>query len=113
MRSSKTCHNGKDGRSDIRVEGLDGFAAMGRCGSRWDRSLVRGLHLYVLHPPARRPRVQRGSSTFRILSAGTFVSVCTVPLGQRISMDDAIFSVPNPKWTRGSLEDMKPTLTAT
>ena len=67
----------------------------------------------MLHPP-RPPRSplpphhRTGSLTVRIWSARTFFSVCTIPLGQRISSDWIPVSTPSPKCTRLSLDDMKP-----
>src|SRR5208282_35588 len=45
------------------------------------------------------------SSICKIWSARTFVSVWTMPLGQRISIDWAEVSLPRPKCTRLSLEE--------
>jgi len=46
-----------------------------------------------------------GSSILRTWSPRTFSSFWTMPLGQRISMDLAVGSVPRPKWARLSLEE--------
>ena len=56
-------------------------------------------------PPV--PRAQRASVSLSVMArfAGTSRSVCTAPLGQRISTRFATRSRPNPTWTRLSLAD--------
>jgi len=61
----------------------------------------------------RCPASYRGSSIFKNWSAATSFNTCCTPLGQRISTDAILVSPPNPKCTRLSLDDMKPTLMAT
>src|SRR5438477_3370497 len=53
------------------------------------------------------------SSILMKRSAATLVSCCTLPRGQRISMESICFSKPSPKKTRFSLDEMNPTLTDT
>src|SRR5450759_4876287 len=65
------------------------------------------------HGSLERLRYLGGSSTVRNRSDATPLSVCWIPLGQRISTESILASGPSPKCTRLSLEDMKPTLMAT
>jgi hypothetical protein len=45
------------------------------------------------------------SRTVRTWSAGTSVTVCTRPLGQRISTESSTFAEPVPKWTGPALDE--------
>ena|ERR1700676_339623 len=55
--------------------------------------------------PGDREADPVGSSICTCWSAFTFVSFCESPLGQWTSMLEANVALPNPKCTRGSLEE--------
>lgn len=84
---------------------FDGQNLVRRAGQEHTSGYNQGQRLHFPIPPA--------SSIFKTWSALMAFSTCRIPLGQRISMELTLVSSPNPKCTRLSLDDMKPTLMAT
>lgn len=74
---------------------------------RWPSDSIRlpAAELRVRCRGEGRARVQSGSRTFRMRSAGTFSNRCRLPLGHVNSISLATGSPPSPKWARLSLAD--------
>lgn len=76
----------------ITMQKISAPAINGHCGCR-------------IPPHLEEDVAGEGSSTCKIRSAFTFISFCTIPLGQSISISFAISSVAMPKCTRLSLDE--------
>src|ERR1035438_9493664 len=81
-------------QADRQVPALAGFK---RAASLFEPTFEAHTRFFPTYFP--------GSSTVRTRSAAGPLSVCRIPLGQRISTESILVSGPSPKCTRLSLED--------